>query len=525
MEAPGDKPPCDLVRLARAMLEQQPAVTGEMPRCGFDDGLQRRHAVTARGERRLRLALQGRMRQRGVVPGDIGRVADDRVEMAPGERRKPAAVQQFDMHQSKRQGIGARDRQRWRGGIGGGDLPLRPFGGQRQRNGAGSRSQVHYSCRGVIDARQRSFHQQLSFWPRHQHGSGDGEPQGPEILESYNVGQGLTGGAPLDPVAIGEGGGRILSMGQEPGPADSERLRQQELRIEPGALADEREPLRPLPQQHADCVIGRHSSYYPGMSQPLYPPSSPQPIGQVLDTAFRLFQVSLVKCLPYGLLTMMAGQLASIYSLAAGKPIARFGGGDPLWWVLYAVGVLASLFLWSAMLLRQVGVVTQKPTRLGEELLAALRRMPALVVLAILGTLAVAVGLVLLVIPGLYLTTALIPAWPAVVLERRGPLAAMRYSLQLTLGHWWRMSLVLTVAFVVTAVFYIAVFVLLGMVLPLVGANDVAMFTASSVIVVVALGALGAPFWGAIVLAMGGDLKLRREGLDLEQRLAAAARD
>ena len=33
----------------------------------------------------------------------------------------------------------------------------------------------------------------------------------------------------------------------------------------------------------------------------------------------------------------------------------------------------------------------------------------------------------------------------------------------------------------------------------------------------------GAPFYGAVVLALTGDLKLRREGLDIEQRLASTA--
>ena len=36
------------------------------------------------------------------------------------------------------------------------------------------------------------------------------------------------------------------------------------------------------------------------MPQPLYPPAGPQSIGQVLDAGFRIFQVSLVRCLLYG---------------------------------------------------------------------------------------------------------------------------------------------------------------------------------------------------------------------------------
>jgi len=245
------------------------------------------------------------------------------------------------------------------------------------------------------------------------------------------------------------------------------------------------------------------------MPQALYPPASPQPIGQVLDSAFRIFQVSLPKCLPHGMLSMIAGQLPNIYYLAAGKPMLPFGGGDPVWWVLYCAGTLTALVLWSAMLLRQRSIVTGRPTDARAEVREALQRVPALVGMTLLFILMVTAGFIALVVPGLYLAIALSLAWPAVMLERRGPLSGMRYSLQLVRGSWWRTSVVLTVALIVALVFYIVVFVALALALPLVGANDFAMFTAASVVVLIALGAVGVPFYGAVLLALYGDLKLR----------------
>lgn len=266
----------------------------------------------------------------------------------------------------------------------------------------------------------------------------------------------------------------------------------------------------------------RHNSYYLGMSQALYPPASPQSIGQVLDTAFRIFQVSLVKCLPHGILSMIAGQLPNIYSLAIGKPMERFGGGDPVWWALYAVGSLASIGLWSAMLLRQRSIITLQPAHARAELFEALRRIPALVVLGVLVVVAVAGGLVALLIPGLYLMTALILAWPAAMLDGHGPMNAIRQSLRLVKGDWWRVSAIFTVAFVVALVFYITVFAFVAILLPLFGANDLAMLTAASVVVVIALGAVGVPFYGAVLLAVYGDLNTRKAGGDSPQNSAAA---
>lgn len=259
------------------------------------------------------------------------------------------------------------------------------------------------------------------------------------------------------------------------------------------------------------------------MSAPLYPPSSPQSIGQVLDATFRIFQASLLKCLPHGVLSMIAGQLPNIYFLAINRPFHDFGGGDPLWWALYALGTLLGLFIWSAMLHRQRNIASQQATNARSELGEALRRMPAVVGLFILSLALLAVGAVALLLPGLYLMVGLSLSWLILLVERRGPVASVRRSLHLVKGSWWRSATVLTVAMMAALVFYIVAFLVLGAVLPILGANDLAMLTAASVIVLVALGAVGAPFLGAVLFALHGDLRLRREGTDLAGRLAGAA--
>jgi hypothetical protein len=131
--------------------------------------------------------------------------------------------------------------------------------------------------------------------------------------------------------------------------------------------------------------------------------------------------------------------------------------------------------------------------------------------------------LVALVVPGLYLMVALSLAWLILLIEHRGPIAAAKRSVHLVRGNWWRSLLVLTVATMAALVFYLVAFLILGAALQIAGTNDVAMFTATSVVVLVALGAIGAPFYGAMLYALHGDLRLRREGTDLASRLSGAA--
>jgi hypothetical protein len=285
------------------------------------------------------------------------------------------------------------------------------------------------------------------------------------------------------------------------------------------------------------------------MAQPLYPPPGPQSIGQVLDSGFRIFQVSLVSCLLYGAVSMIAGQLPNIYFIASGRPLTPFGGGSALWIVLYLIGATIMLVMYSALLYRQHGIAVGQRAGTSVEVSRAVRRLPAylgliLLGVLILGIMAILPGVVLglmgisfltqnylllgliglvLAIPLVYVLTPLSLAPPSVLLDGKGPWRALRYVLRLIRGCWWRVSVVLAIAFVLILVFYGVAMVIVGMVLPLTGQTDIAAVTAATGVVYVVLGSVGMPFFSAVLLATYGELKVRKEGLDLEQRVAAIA--
>src|ERR1700726_1188461 len=128
------------------------------------------------------------------------------------------------------------------------------------------------------------------------------------------------------------------------------------------------------------------------MSERLYPPTRPQLISEVLDTAFKIFSVSLLKTLPYGMLIPLAGQVVNIYNLVTGRLVHRVFPQDATGWVLYAVGVVLTLTLWAALVLRQRSIAAGAQVAMPAELALALRRAPALVALTLLNMLVVGAG-------------------------------------------------------------------------------------------------------------------------------------
>jgi membrane-anchored glycerophosphoryl diester phosphodiesterase (GDPDase) len=129
--------------------------------------------------------------------------------------------------------------------------------------------------------------------------------------------------------------------------------------------------------------------------------------------------------------------------------------------------------------------------------------------------------MLLLLLPGLYLAVALVFAYPAMLLDDAPWTAALRSSLLLVRGNWWRTSAILTVAVFAILVFY-AVGAIVGLiVVQLLGGGDVGSVFVATTIVGALVGALFTPFMCALSLAQYADLKLRRAGEDLARRIEA----
>ena len=273
------------------------------------------------------------------------------------------------------------------------------------------------------------------------------------------------------------------------------------------------------------------------MSSILYPPGRPLAIAEVLDLAVQIFKATVIRCIPYGILAVAFEQLPNIYALGSGTVRQPFGGGRPIWMVLFLGGTLLALMTWSALLLRQRAIIEHTPTAFKTEMGETLRRLPSFVLATALFLVAV-VGpsAVLLLVPhpsypwlriplivlGAYVAILLSCTWPAVLLTRQGPLGAVRQSVRLIWGDWWRVVAIYGVGAAAVLVLAILVGILIALVVPALVA-DIPVMMAVFTVLANAMVAVVAPFVGALLLAVFGDLRVRKEGADLEQRIADLA--
>jgi len=273
------------------------------------------------------------------------------------------------------------------------------------------------------------------------------------------------------------------------------------------------------------------------MPSVLYPPSRPQVIGEVLDSAVRIFKVTLLKVLPFSVLATVAGQLQNIYIILSGRNIRPFSNSDPGWWTVYLLGTVVGAALINAIIVRQAAIATGSESASMTALKEGLRNVPAVVLMGIVMAVLVGIWFVplavipaayrswsgaLLAVPAFYLLVLFLCSWPARLVDRKGPIESLRYSAHLVRGNWWRTVMVYLVVLTMIIVLSVTAGLIVGVLTQLVAARDLAVSTAVSAVMVVASGAVFVPFVSSMSLALYGDLRSRKDGADLERRIAGA---
>jgi len=297
----------------------------------------------------------------------------------------------------------------------------------------------------------------------------------------------------------------------------------------------------------------------------LYPPFRPQSVGEVLDSAFRIYSATLLRCLPYSFASVILGQLLSLYDVlhrhgnttAALQAVQMDRLASPVWWGLVLAVIVGSTMFANAVFLRQYALASGQAASMRAELGTGLRCAPGTLLIGVIIALAFVVTLIPVVLVlaaigaalglthsvagtstsiglgiGIVLAMLLAGSWVAIrwacsvpiyLLTERGPVASMSHSWELTAGNFWRLSIIYSVGAALLLVFYLLATIAGGMVAMWLGRGDLVLWVAVSSTVIALLAALFTPFYHALILSVFGELSARREGADLAQRISAPA--
>jgi MFS family permease len=255
----------------------------------------------------------------------------------------------------------------------------------------------------------------------------------------------------------------------------------------------------------------------------------PLGIGEILDAGIKLFMRhwrTLVLCVACLILPI---QIVSVLITASIAPeqfdlTSSESGVEPGEEAAFIVGQLIVLLLTvvGALLATAACFNAVADAYLGTEpdwrrsLRFGARRLWALIGLAIVGVLMLVVAFLLLIVPGIWLAVAMSVAVPALLLERIGPLRSIRRSLGLVRGRWWPTAGALVVGYLMIAILG-AIVQYAVLIIPSLLTDGNTLVSALAAVVGGTLGAaITTPYSAAVVTLLYFDLRVRKEGLDLQ---------
>ncbi|MCC6780222.1 MAG: hypothetical protein IT537_26905 [Hyphomicrobiales bacterium] len=147
-----------------------------------------------------------------------------------------------------------------------------------------------------------------------------------------------------------------------------------------------------------------------------------------------------------------------------------------------------------------------RPVRLGESIEVALRRLFPVILLAIVSAILMGLGFMAFIIPGVILFTMWFVSTPVCVVEQLGPMASLGRSSELTKGHRWKVLGLILVMILIS----ITVMILAAVVSALAG-------SLTNIVVDLAANAIWLAFFEISVVVTYHDLRVAKEGIDIEQ--------
>ena len=252
-------------------------------------------------------------------------------------------------------------------------------------------------------------------------------------------------------------------------------------------------------------------------------PSQPQSIDKVLQSSLKLYAFTFRQVIAFALVAAVITALPEfvIPELNARDPKIVIQAIETYVW-LFRVVMVPSLVFYNAIYYRMDNAVRDPSKDYAHALAVGVKKTLPVVAALILCGLVVGLGLMLALVPGIFLGVSLVFCQPIIVLGQEGIGGALKSSFRLVWGNWWRtFAVFLVFSMAVMAVFMIMGFLFGFAVVP--HENPEAASSLLLSLVGIVTSAVMTPLFSALVLVQLNDLNLRRRDQEREKRFMERA--
>lgn len=234
----------------------------------------------------------------------------------------------------------------------------------------------------------------------------------------------------------------------------------------------------------------------------------PRSATEIIDAAFRLLGQHYARLAAISVTAMLPLIIVRFFTTSTQPTLADI----PLYLLVLGVSFICGNVAEAATVIAVSDSYLSGSVDIAGALAATLSRILSVLVLAILRLVLIFVAMVALVFPGIYVGVRTFAAMPSLLLERLSPTDAIGRSWRLADGSFWRVFGTMVLAFVIFYVLFILATMVVGIVATMSG------FRGSPVVAALesVLTALLYPVVAVVITLLYYDLRIRREGFDLE---------
>ncbi len=250
-------------------------------------------------------------------------------------------------------------------------------------------------------------------------------------------------------------------------------------------------------------------------------PEEPVSIAKILDESFKLFKISFKKTIGFGLLlgsiSAVIGIMTSLHVEGLIEPGTSVDGQWAVLMIgLVAIGFSLSFWFYGALIYRIDDIAQGGDASFSEALGIGLKKFPVMLFAVVLYSIAVLLGIIALIIPGLILSLSLFFYAYFIVLEDKSAYQSLKASHKLVWKDWWRTAGVFTVPGVIALIAVFGLGAVAGF-LEVFDSDNYISYGFEAIFNL--LSGIFYQYFYVLGYVQYHDLKLRKTGSDLEARM------
>ena len=244
----------------------------------------------------------------------------------------------------------------------------------------------------------------------------------------------------------------------------------------------------------------------------------PLGVGEIVDATFTVYRRRFGPMVTIALILVFIPFLVSLVGGCSLDSSGTTTCTSPIGWLGYYVGVVGSIVAGVAAVLVAAGAYADVPSDWRRAMGIGVRRTVAILLASIVAGLLIAIGFVLLIVPGIFVLVSLAVVWEALIIEGIGPMESIKRSWRLVSGERWRVFGAGLLVIVLMVIFVGVVSAVIALILAS-GLGVSGGMTGYLVQQVASL--LTIPLTAALGTVIYLDLRVRKESLSADELAAA----